>query len=180
MVQSRSFSWGVHRGEVVDRNKTDALLLRDSPSMKQVSKYCVLCDFWDVQPKTTIINDKKSIGIATSRTPNDADTMTIPRNVVSAEGSPSFLLLAINNVPYDESAPLRLADGDWHGQRVPQIVGVDFLKASKVAIAPMDKVAIFDTSLSQLQRSCSANCSMRCLIGTITMSVAETWSTPIN
>ena len=100
--------------------------------------------------------------------------MTIPRNVVSAEGSPSFLLLVINKVPYDESAPLRLVDGDWHGQRVPQIVGVDFLKASKVAIAPMDKVAIFDTSLSQLQRSCRTNCSMRCLIGTITMSVAET------
>ena len=50
--------------------------------------------------------------------PYDADTMTIPRNVVSAEGSPSSLLL----VPYDESAPLRLADGDWHGQRVLQIV----------------------------------------------------------
>ena len=83
-------------------------------------------------------------------------------------------MMVINNVPYDESAQLLLADGDLHGQRVLQIVEADFLKASKVAIAPMGKVAIFDTGLSQLQRSCSANCSMRCLIGTITMSVAET------
>ena len=101
--------------------------------------------------------------------------MTIPRNVVSAEGSPSSLLLVINNVPYDESAPLCLADGDWHGQRVLQIVGVDFLKASKVAIAPMDKVAYRSCNEVAVQIvPCIA------LIGTITLPVAETQSTPIN
>ena len=61
-----------------------------------------------------------------------------------------MMMLTINKVPYDESAPLRLVDGDWHGQRVLQIVEADFLKASKVAIAPMGKVAIFDTGLSRL------------------------------
>ena len=83
-------------------------------------------------------------------------------------------MMVINNVPYDESAQLLLADGDWHGQRVLQIVEADFLEASKVAIAPMGKVP-FSTPV---YRSCNevAVQIVPCiaLIGTSPLPVAET------
>ena len=102
--------------------------------------------------------------------------MTIPRNVVSAEGSPSFLLLVINKVPYDESAPLRLADGDWHGQRVLQIVEADFLKASKVAIAQLPRWTKLPLS-TPVYRGCNEVAVQIdpcvALIGTITLPAAS-------
>ena len=79
-------------------------------------------------------------------------------------------------MPYDESAPLRLADGDWHGQRVLQIVEADFLKASKVAIAQLPRWTKLPFS-TPVYRSCNEVAVQIdpcvALIGTVTLPVAK-------